>query len=207
MKTNKLALFSGICLLALAACSGGEGKKAPVAADTTANTQQLDPKAIVDSVKANNPILSQHNNEQNPLKFVLTHEEYMLFGNFCAASSYAKQLNNEDWVLLAPMDRAFKGLTEDELRELKRPENRKILDDFIGRHIIRVPFSIYKLQDDLKVENILGKSVTPDLKTLTLDGAKYTSLEFKTRIGTVICMEEAIGLDKEAIKALSKKKK
>ncbi|MBL7942530.1 MAG: fasciclin domain-containing protein [Flavobacteriales bacterium] len=203
----KINLFVVSSLILLTACGGGDVKQNATAADTVKQSVVLNPTLLADSIKKNNPAFSQHFNEESPLKYVQTSEDYTMFGVFCGASSYAKKLHNEDWVLLAPMNKVFKVLSEDELRELKRPENKKFLDEFVGRHIIRVPFSIYKVQGEMEVENILGQKVKASSETLTIDGAKYTSLEFKTRIGTVVCMEEAIGFDPEKIKALSKKGK
>jgi len=191
----------------LFSCANDKPADAGTAATDSTAQKVFNPKAHEDSVRANNPVLNKSNNMMSPFKFVTTTPEYSKFGAFVLNSSYLKDLHNQDWVLLAPTNQSLSTYEVSVLGTLRMPENKKLLDEFISRHIIKAPFSIYKMTNLTEVETITGKKIPVDEKTLTIDGKRYSGVEFNTDIGNVISMDEPIALPFDKLEKLLKSQK
>lgn len=198
-------LFSIIIVTLFISCGNDKPVQPGQAAADTLATSAFNPKAHLDSMMANDQVLSTHNNTLSPFKFVTTTPEFSKFGAFVKASSYAKELHNGNWALLAPTDLSFSNYNVEALALIRLPENQKMCDAFIEKHILKMPFSIYKLTDLEQAETITGKKIKVDEKTLTIGGARYSGVEFNTSVGRVISMDEPIGLPFDELETMLKK--
>jgi len=209
-------MLIGCCIaLLVAGCNENNQQQAPsqeapkspqeAAAEAPNSSNSIDIKEREKQL-LENPAIATVNNHESAYKLVTTTKEYSRFGVLVSMSKYAKALHHEQYALLAPTNFALDKYGTEVVALLKDSSNKKILDEFVAKHIIKAPFSIKKLDGVTEAENIAGKKVQVSVDKNTIAGAKMSGVEFYTKMGSVISMDEAIDFPEKTLAAQLEKK-
>lgn len=86
------------------------------------------------------------------------------------ASQWSAEAKSGSYTFLSVTDESLKIHERIHLKELTRPENKKLLNETVGRHILKGQFTPDELLKLKEVETINGKKLQIDAVSKTIDG-------------------------------------
>lgn len=134
-------------------------------------------------------LTAEVNNTTSPYRYVITSEDYSIFGSLVKASTLSKHIHGAGMTLLAPKNRAFEG-NNDYRTWLQNGDVAKI-DAFVAPYILKGRVSYKELKEEANLTNHLGNVLEIDVQGgVTVGGASVSTEEVFTKNGIVIGMNE-----------------
>jgi len=131
------------------------------------------------------------NNMSSAYKYLTTSDDYPIFTSLMVKSSLAKFIHNGDVTVLAPVDKAFDVLPN--YKDLLRPGNEEILDEFISHHIIDISMEYKAFTDERSWRVHTGESLPLTNKGgINFNGAHVRSGSVNTEVGSIIGMDDLV---------------
>ena len=139
----------------------------------------------------NNDARATENNMSSAYKYLITSDDYPIFTSLMSKSNLAKHIHNGDVTVLAPVDKAFDVLPN--FKDLLRPGNEELLDEFISYHIIDISMEYKAFTDERSWRVHTGESF--DLTNeggINFNGAHVRSGSINTKMGSIIGMDDLV---------------
>ncbi len=136
----------------------------------------------------------------NVMRFVINSGDYSTWGHLLSISSWSEVAAEKEVTFLCPNNEIFQSGKKHLIGELKRPENKALLDDLIGKHLLKGSMNIDAISKMETVETISGLTLKVDKALRTIGGIPYTSKEIMTEKGYVIVMEDLLEYPLEKLK-------
>lgn len=186
-----------LCGLVLACNTSGESTDAASGIDSTAaagnpseSNAPLNFRSGTEETEAlRKELTAEVNNTTSPYRYIISAEDYSIFGSLVKASNLSKHIHGAGMTLLAPKNRAFDGNT-DYKTWLQNGDVAKI-DAFVAPYILKGRVSYKELKEEANLTNHLGNVLEIGVQGgITVGGASVSTEEVFTKNGIVIGMNE-----------------
>lgn len=186
-----------LCGLVLACNPSGENTDAASGTDSTATSGNPTNSNVPLNYKSGSEetdalrreLTAEVNNTTSPYRYIISAEDYSIFGNLVKASTLSKHIHGAGTTLLAPKNRAFEG-NNDYRVWLQNGDVAKI-DAFVAPYILKGRVSYKELKEEANLTNYLGNVLNVDVQGgITIGGASVSTEEVFTKNGIVIGMNE-----------------
>jgi len=194
-KSQTFALI--LCGLVLACNPSGENNGAANGTDSTSTAASQNSgnanlnyhSGSEETEALRRELTAEVNNTTSPYRYVITSEDYSIFGSLVKASTLSKHIHSAGMTLLAPKNRAFEG-NNDYRVWLQNGDVAKI-DAFVAPYILKGRVSYKELKEEAGLTNHLGNVLEIDVQGgITVGGASVSTEEVFTKNGIVIGMNE-----------------
>jgi uncharacterized surface protein with fasciclin (FAS1) repeats len=146
-------------------------------------------RASAESEALRRELTAEVNNTTSPYRYIISAEDYSIFGSLVKASTLSKHIHGAGTTLLAPKNRAFEG-NNDYRVWLQNGDVAKI-DAFVAAYILKGRVSYKELKEEANLTNYLGNVLSVDVQGgITIGGASVSTEEVFTKNGIVIGMNE-----------------
>lgn len=186
-----------LCGLVLACNPSGENTDAASGTDSTATSGNPTNSNVPLNYKSGSEetdalrreLTAEVNNTTSPYRYIISAEDYSIFGSLVKASTLSKHIHGAGTTLLAPKNRAFEG-NNDYRVWLQNGDVAKI-DAFVAPYILKGRVSYKELKEEANLTNYLGNVLNVDVQGgITIGGASVSTEEVFTKNGIVIGMNE-----------------
>lgn len=109
------------------------------------------------------------------IRYTLGTADLGTWGYCLSLSSWAKQANEGPYTFLCPTDASLLEHERRLVTEFNRPENKKLLDKVMARHLLKGQMKLEDLMMRTEVETIDGEVLKVNKEYQTIDGIKVTS--------------------------------
>lgn len=124
------------------------------------------------------------------------------------ASKWVNEAKSGEFTFLAVTDGSLERNERIHLRELTRVENKKLLDDVVGRHILKGQFRPEDLLKMKEVETISGVKLKIDANAGSINGLVVSSRYVASPKMYILVIDDIIGYPLEQLKeSISKRSK
>lgn len=176
-------------VLVLSSCVDSDQSKA--------NNQKKNEKTINEEPPKDNALDNSNggigkSDAGNVMRFTMTSGDYSVWGYLLSLSSWAETATDKEVTFLCPNNEIFQPGQKHLISELKRPENKKLLDALMGKHLLKGSMNLEAINKMQSVETITGQILKVDKAMHTIGGVAYTSKEISTEKGHVIILEDLL---------------
>lgn len=164
MKTKNLSPF--IAALLFTACVDTQGKL--VQEEKTASEEKTEKQELqsgqTGAVKESVP---------DVIRYTLTTPDLGTWGNCLGLSSWAEVVRKGEYTFLCPTDASLLQNERRLVTEFNKPQNKKLLDAVMARHLIKGQFRYADLSNLSEVETISGERLRVDGVNHTIGGVTF----------------------------------
>ncbi len=130
-------------------------------------------------------IQQETNNPSSVYKYLITSEEFKVFGQMLKLSDWAKYTHNNKVTVFAPVDSIFKSYSNQHL--MLKPENKDKLNEFISNYITdeQLTFKSFKVAEVINTKGDRSYKVSTE-NGITLQGAEVKTGYIQVDNGTII---------------------
>jgi uncharacterized surface protein with fasciclin (FAS1) repeats len=146
---------------------------------------------------------------ENAIAFAMNSKDLGTWTYFLNASKWIEEVKTGQYTFLCVTDDAIKKNERIHLKELVRPENKKLLDSTVGLSVLKGQFKPEDLLKLKQVETINGEILKIDQDARTIDGVRITERYVGSPDLYLLIVDDIIGYPivelKESVKRNSKK--
>ncbi len=185
-RMRKLDIFLFILLfVTLLSCSDTRGpKNSPTEQrkDTT-----LTPEQRSVQIRANREGAYDRN---SAFAYLVSDPEMGIWAGMVRRSKWAETLKNGPWLILGIKNELLLGLGEEKLKALRDPNKSYLMDEFVGRYIVKENLTLAKETGVKQLATISGENIELQPGGRNIGTAIYSEKQIMTASGSVVYLTQ-----------------
>ena len=194
MKSISLFIMGMAMFQAIVLSSCTEDKSKSKADEQTAESKEKDEQAVGKETKQSKDYTT------DVIRYTLGTADLGTWGYCLSLSGWAKQANEGPYTFLCPTDASLLEHERRLVTEFNRPENKKLLDKVMARHLLKGQMKLEDIMTRTEVETIDGEVLKVNKEYQTIDGIKVTSRFVASETLYLLVMDDLLSYPETELK-------
>lgn len=144
---------------------------------------------------------SQKIDATNIMRYAMGSDEFASWGYLISKSKWTEKFATGNYTLLCPTSEVMANGDRMIISELKRPENKDLLDMVMGNHILKTQMTYDQFLNAEVVETMSGRKWKVDRQAKTIEGIAFKTQDLVAAGGNIIVLDDIIEYPVKELKA------